>query len=155
MDRRAHEHSQAVNRPAPGTSVPGTSVPGTKRDGFRWVPWDRLPCRASESAAAGQRHFTVFPASESHLLTSCAIISSDLSIWIADTGECRRPGPPGQGRELGASRTVNIPSQRLPTGGSVSESNGFCSFCFCSFCKGFHLTHDFPTSSFCSLRKQE
>lgn len=56
---------------------------------------------------------------------------------------------------------VNTPSprQRLPAGGgwggSASASNGFCSFCFCSFHEGAHLTHDFPTSSFCSLRKQE
>lgn len=113
-----------------------------------------LLCGANESAA-GQGHFTVFPASESHLLTSCAIISSDLSIWRVDAGECRQPGPLGQGRELGAARMVNIPSQRFPAGGSVSESNGFCSFCFCSFHKRFHLTHGFPTSSFCSLRKLE
>lgn len=129
-----------------------TSVPSTDRDCPRWLPWDQaeLPCGASESAA-GQGHFTVFPASESHLLTSCAIISSDLSIWTADPGECRQPGS-RQGSELGAAGMVNIPSQRLPTGGSASESNGFCSFCFCSFHKGFCLTHDFPTSSFCSLR---
>lgn len=144
MDRLTNEHLQAVNRPAQSQCPRHQQTPlqvGALGRSYRVEPVSQL--LAKDTSLFFQP------------LTSCAIISSDLSIWIADTGECRQPGPPGQGKELGASRMVNIPSQCLPTGGSVSESNGFCSFCFCSFHKGFHLTHDFPTSSFCSLRKQE
>lgn len=67
----------------------------------------------------------------------------------------------GTGQQAGGGEDGNrsqpqSASPRGGLGGGLSEQVKWLLFLlFCSFHKGFHLTHDFPTSSFCSLRKQE